>query len=115
VRVVFDPTEISGRGVQAWGRSIASLYIAWYTTFVVANIIALAWIAATDKLERVALRSLGMLCVMLSLLTLGSTAMVGYTLNAVAPRPFGTLIVFAAIANSLGLVAVIWAWRKTLG
>ena len=112
--MVFDSVEMSGRGVQEWGRTIAALYIAWYTAFVVANILALAWIAGKDKIGTSTLRSLGVLCIALSLLTLGSTAMVGYTLHAVAPWPFGTLIVFAAIANGLGLLVVMWAWRKTL-
>ena len=86
----------------AWGRTIAALYMAWYTAFVVANVLVLRWGSGGDAKDGAALRSVSGLCVLLSLLTLGSTAMVGYTLHAVAPEPFGTLIVFAATANGMG-------------
>jgi hypothetical protein len=49
---------------------------------------------------------------LLSVLTLGSTVMVGYTLHAVVTAESRTLIVFAAVANGTGLVGVMWAWVR---
>lgn len=112
--MMVDPIAMSGRVVGAWGRTIASLYMGWYTVFVVANVLVLGWLSGRDAKHGAMLRHLGWLCVLLSVLTLGSTGMVGYTLHAVAPEPFGTLIVFAAVANGLGLLGVVWAWWKVM-
>jgi hypothetical protein len=99
--------------IGAWGRSIAALYMVWYTFFVTANVVVLGWLCVREVDRRRLLPVVG-LSVLLSLLTLGSTAMVGYVLHDVAPKPFGTLIVFAAVANALGLFGVIWAWTKAM-
>jgi len=32
----------------------------------------------------------------------------------IAPEPFGTLIVFAAVANGVGLLGVMWAWLRVV-
>jgi uncharacterized membrane protein YjjB (DUF3815 family) len=109
--MVVGPVAMSGRAVGAWGRTIATLYMGWYTVFVVANVLVLGWVCRRDAKDSAALRNVSSLCV---LLTLGSTAMVGYTLRAVAPEPFGTLIVFAAVANGVGLLGVMWAWWKLM-
>jgi hypothetical protein len=90
------------------------VYMAWYTAFVVANVVVLGWVCGREARDDAAFRSVGWLCVLLSVLTLGSTAMVGWTLHAVAPEPFGLLIAFAAVANGVGLVGVKWAWWKVL-
>src|SRR3954471_14677293 len=111
---MVDPVAMTGRAVGAWGRTIATLYMGWYTVFVVANVLVLGWLSGGSSKSGAALRSVGGLCVLLCLLTLGSTAMVGYTLHAVAPEPFGMLIAFAAAANGLGLVGVMWAWWKAM-
>jgi hypothetical protein len=100
--------------VGDWGRAIATLYMAWYTVFMAANVLALGWMTGRDVKDNAALRSAGVLCMLLSLLTLGSTVTVGYTLQAVAPQPFVLLIVFAAGANVLGLFGVIWAWWRVI-
>jgi len=112
--MMVDPVAMSGRAVGAWGRTIATLYMGWYTAFVVANVLVLGWVCGRDAKDNAALRNVGWLCVLLSVLTLGSTVTVGYTLHAVAPEPFGTLIVFAAAANGVGLLGVIWAWWKVM-
>jgi hypothetical protein len=111
---MVDPVAMGGRAVGAWGRTIATLYMVWYTVFVVANVVVLGWISGRDAKDGTALRSVGVLCVLLSVLTLGSTTMVGWTLHAVAPEPFGTLIVFAAVANVVGLLGVMWAWMRVM-
>jgi hypothetical protein len=111
---MVDPVAMSGRAVGAWGRTIATLYMSWYTVFVVANVLVLGWLSGGNAKGAEALRNVGWLCVLLSVLTLGSTAMVGYTLHAVAPEPFAMLIVFAATANGLGLVGVLWAWWRMM-
>jgi F0F1-type ATP synthase membrane subunit a len=110
----FNPAEavVSGNEVGEWARKIAELYMTWYTFFVVANVVVLGWICGKGVQSKEALRPLALLCVLLSLLTLGSTAMVGYTLHSVVAAPFGTLIVFAAVANAVGLVGVMYAWAK---
>jgi len=111
---MVDPVAMSGRAVGAWGRTIATLYMGWYTAFVVANVVVMGWICGRDAKDGAALRSVGVMCLLLSLLTLGSTAMVGWTLHAVAPEPFGTLIVFAAVANGVGLLGVMWGWLRVM-
>jgi hypothetical protein len=85
-----------------------------YTAFVVANVVVLGWICGRDVKNGAGLRSVRVLCLLLSVLTLGSTAMVGWTLHAVAPEPFGTLIAFAAVANGVGLLGVMWAWLRVM-
>lgn len=111
---IFNPAEtaVYGNEIGEWGRKIAELYMVWYTFFVVANVFVLGWVCCKGVQNKEALRPLAALCILLSLLTLGSTAMVGYTLHSVAAAPFGALIAFAAVANAIGLLGVIYAWFR---
>jgi hypothetical protein len=88
--------------------------MAWYTVFMAANVLALGWMTGREVKDNSALRSAGVLNMLLSLLTLGSTVTVGYTLQMIAPDPFRLLIVFAAVANVFGLFGVVWAWWRVV-
>jgi hypothetical protein len=112
---MVDPVTSANVGeVGDWGRMIAALYMTWYTVFMAANVLALGWMTGRDVKDNSALRSAGGLSMLLSVLTLGSTVTVGYALQQVAPDPFGLLIVFAAGANAVGLLGVVWAWWKVV-
>jgi hypothetical protein len=104
----------SAEEVGEWGRAVATLYMAWYTVFMAANVLALGWMTGREVRDNAALRSAGVLSMLLALLTLGSTVTVGYTLQLVAPQPFVLLIVFAAGANVFGLFGVVWAWWRVV-
>jgi hypothetical protein len=112
---MIDPVAAaSASEVGDWGRTIATLYMAWYTVFMAANVLALGWMTGREVKDNAALRSAGVLSMLLALLTLGSTVTVGYALQLVVPQPFVLLIVFAAGANVVGLFGVIWAWWRVV-
>src|SRR5262249_46575159 len=109
----FDPVEMTyGAEVGAWGRMIALLYMLWYTLFVVGNVVVLGWLGGREAGARGGARVLGGLCILVSVLTLGATLVVGYSLHAVVVAEFRMLIALCATANGLGLLGVIWAWLQ---
>jgi hypothetical protein len=95
-----------------WGRKIIEVYMTWYTFFVTTNFAAMGYLFTKDfrNLEARGIRLFAGLFILLNLLGCGSTIMVGRSTGRVAPPEFGQLIHWAAVANTIGLLANVACW-----
>ncbi len=97
-----------------WGRKIIEVYMTWYTFFVTTNFASMGYLFTKDfrNLETRGIRFFAALFILLNLLGVGSTVMVGQSTGrvGVAPAEFSSLIHWAALANTIGLLANVACW-----
>jgi drug/metabolite transporter (DMT)-like permease len=102
----------------SWARTIIEVYMMWFTFFLSANIVAMAWIFRR-RLDKVARSMVGPICWLLALANISTTASTFAVAAAVSPDAPGNylpLIRMARTANSVVLIAfaVVWVvlWTK---
>jgi cytochrome c oxidase assembly factor CtaG len=96
----------------AWSRTVIDVYILWFTFLVASNTLAMAWVFGR-RIEDGARPMAGPMCwvlVLVNLLTVGSTIEVASVVRTYAPPGFDGLVLWAAIANSIVVVAFAAAW-----
>jgi len=97
----------------AWARTIADVYMLWFTFLVSSNILAVSWWFARAPESIVRSIMLAPVCwamIVADLLTAGMTFVVAATVKPWTPANFDALINGAGIANAIVVIvfAVVW-------
>src|ERR1700753_1094210 len=97
----------------AWARTIADVYMLWFTFLVASNIIAVSWWfarAPETPVRSIMIAPVSWTMIVTDLLTAAMTFVVAATVKPWAPLSFETLINGAGIANAIVVIACAVVW-----
>ena len=97
----------------AWARTIADVYMLWFTFLVSSNIVAASWWfarAPETVVRSIMLTPVSWAMIVTDLLTAAMTFVVAVTVKPWAPPNFEALINGAGIANAIVVIAFAVVW-----